>query len=152
MIDTIYIGWIGTSELAAVSFTFPLVMAVSSVSMGLGVGATSIMSRVLGGGDRERCILIGAHTLILVLLLIVVISALGYVYAPVLFQWQGASEAILPITVSYVRIWFVGLPLFAIPMVGGMMVRALGDARTPGIIMTSGAVLQVLIRQARFLF
>ena len=148
MIDTIYIGWIGTSELAAVSFTFPLVMAVSSVSMGLGVGATSIMSRVLGGGDRERCILIGAHTLILVLLLIVVISALGYVYAPVLFQWQGAGEAILPITVSYVRIWIVGLPLFAIPMVGGMMVRALGDARTPGIIMTSGAVLQVLIAPA----
>ena len=76
MIDTVYIGWIGTSELASVSFTFPLVMAVSSVSMGLGVGATSIMSRVLGGGDRERCIRIGAHTLILVLLLIVVISAL----------------------------------------------------------------------------
>jgi len=145
MIDTVYIGWIGTVELAAVSFTFPLVMAVSSVSMGLGVGATSIMSRILGSGDRERCLLIGAHTLILVLLLIVVISVLGYVYAPVLFRWQGASDDILPITVSYVRIWFVGMPLFAIPMVGGMMLRALGDARTPGIIMTSGALLQVLI-------
>ena len=145
MVDTVYIGWIGTVELAAVSFTFPLVMAVSSVSMGLGVGATSIMSRILGSGDRERCLLIGAHTLILVLLLIVVISVLGYVYAPVLFRWQGASDDILPITVSYVRIWFVGMPLFAIPMVGGMMLRALGDARTPGIIMTSGALLQVLI-------
>ena len=148
MIDTVYIGRIGTVELAAVSFTFPLVMAVSSVSMGLGVGATSIMSRILGSGDRERCLLIGAHTLILVLLLIVVISILGYVYAPVLFRWQGASEEILPTTVAYVRIWFVGLPLFAIPMVGGMMLRALGDARTPGIIMTSGAVLQVLIAPA----
>ena len=145
MIDTIYIGWIGTLELAAVSFTFPLVMAVSSVSMGLAMGATSIMSRILGGGDRARCLLIGTHTLILVFLLVVVISILGYVYAPVLFQWQGAGDEILPITVSYVRIWFVGLPLFAIPMVGGMMLRALGDARTPGIIMTLSAILQVLI-------
>ena len=94
MIDTVYIGWIGTVELAAVSFTFPLVMAVSSVSMGLAMGATSIMSRIVGGGDRERCLLIGTHTLILVLLLVVVISILGYVYAPVLFQWQGAGEEI----------------------------------------------------------
>ena len=98
MIDTVYIGWIGTAELAAVSFTFPLVMAVSSVSMGLAMGATSIMSRIVGGGDRERCLLIGTHTLILVLLLVVVISILGYVYAPVLFRWVGAGEEFLAIT------------------------------------------------------
>ena len=51
MMDTVYIGWIGTQQLAAVSFSFPVVMGLSSVSMGLGVGATSLMSRALGSGD-----------------------------------------------------------------------------------------------------
>ena len=70
MIDTIYIGWIGTQQLAAVSFSFPLVMGLSSVSMGLGIGATSIMSRTLGRGDRTRAYVLGTHTLLLVLILV----------------------------------------------------------------------------------
>ena len=36
MIDTIYVGWIGTVELAAVSFTFPVVMALTTLPMGIG--------------------------------------------------------------------------------------------------------------------
>ena len=145
MVDTVYIGWIGTLELAAVSFTFPLVMAASSISMGLGIGATSIMSRTLGGGDREHCLTIGTHTLALVTAFIVAIAAAGYVFAEPIFVALGADEEILPMTVSYTRIWFIGLPFFALPMVGGMMLRALGDARTPGIWMTASAALQVLI-------
>ena len=145
MIDTVFVGWLGTLELAAVSFTFPLVMALSSVSMGLGIGATSIMSRTLGSGDRTRCLLIGTHTLILVTLLIAVVSVVGYASATDLFAVMGAGEDIRPISESYVRIWFLGLPFFALPMVGGMMLRSLGDAKTPGILMTASAVIQVVI-------
>ena len=85
MIDTIYIGWIGTHELAAVSFSFPVVMGLSSVSMGLGVGATSVMARTLGSGDREAATLLGTHTLVLVAILVTVLapSALA-VRSPVL--------------------------------------------------------------------
>ncbi|MCZ6889193.1 MAG: MATE family efflux transporter [Gammaproteobacteria bacterium] len=145
MIEMIYIGWIGTLELAAVSFTMPLVMAISSVSMGLGVGATSIMSRILGGGERDRCILIGTHTLLLVVLAIAVVAVVGYVYAPETFAALGAGDELLPLTVEYIRIWYLGLIFFTIPMVGGSMLRALGDAKTPGILMVAGAVIQVII-------
>ena len=145
MIDTVYIGWIGTVELAAVSFTFPLVMATTSVAMGLGIGATSIMSRTLGSGERDDSIEIGTHTLVLVALFVLVVTVLGFVYSPELFRLLGARDDILQLTVDYTRIWFIGLPLFAWPMVGGSMLRALGDARTPGILMTASALLQVVV-------
>jgi putative MATE family efflux protein len=148
MIDTIYIGWIGTAELAAVSFSFPVVMALSSVSMGLGVGATSIMSRALGGGARARSLVLGTHTLLLVAVFVLTLAVLGFVFAHALFDALGADAVTLPLVEPYMKIWFLGLPLFAVPMVAMSMLRALGNARTPGILMTGGSVLQVIVAPA----
>jgi len=148
MIDTIYIGWIGTQELAAVSFSFPIVMGLSSVSMGLGVGATSIMSRTLGQGDRSRAYVLGTHTLLLVLILVVLLAVGGRIFAAPLFRMIGADEVILPMVTAYMNIWFIGLPLFALPMVAMSMLRALGNARVPGTLMMGGAAMQVMLAPA----
>ncbi|MCK5096937.1 MAG: hypothetical protein KAR45_02480, partial [Desulfobacteraceae bacterium] len=37
LVDTYFIGILGVDELAAISFTFPVIMIVMSISMGLGV-------------------------------------------------------------------------------------------------------------------
>jgi len=148
MIDTIYIGWIGTQQLAAVSFSFPLVMALSSVSMGLGIGATSIMSRTLGRGDRTRAYVLGTHTLLLVLILVLTLAICGRVFGAHLFRIMGADDVILPMVTAYLNVWFIGLPLFALPMVAMSMLRALGNARVPGGLMTAGAAAQVLLAPA----
>jgi putative MATE family efflux protein len=148
MIDTIYIGWIGTRELAAVSFSFPVVMGLSSVSMGLGVGATSIMARAIGGGKREASFTLGTHTLVLVMLLVVSLAVGGWLSGGRLFSAMGADAVLLPLVLDYMNIWFFGLPLFAAPMVAMNMLRATGNARTPGVLMSAGALLQVAIAPA----
>jgi putative MATE family efflux protein len=145
MVDTIYIGWIGTRELAAVSFSFPVVMGLSSVSMGLGIGATSSMARTLGRGDRAGSLLVGTHTLVLVAMLVLVLAALGLLTRTSFFAWLGADADTLPLVDAYMCIWLIGLPLFALPMVAMSMLRALGDARTSGTLMVAGALLQVVI-------
>ncbi len=148
MIDTIYIGWIGTQQLAAVSFSFPLVMGLSSVSMGLGIGATSIMSRTLGRGDRARAYVLGTHTLLLVMILVVSLAIFGRIFGAHLFHAMGADDVILPMVSAYMNVWFIGLPLFALPMVAMSMLRALGNARVPGALMTAGAAMQVVLAPA----
>ncbi len=145
MVDAIYLGWVGAKELAAVSLTFPVVMAFSSLTMGLGVGATSIMARTLGGGEREQTLLLGTRTLVLVVLLVAVLAVLGWLGSASMFALLGAEAELLALVVAYMNIWYLGLPLFAIPMVATSMLRALGNARTAGILMVSSALLQVLI-------
>ena len=54
LVDTFFIGQLGTSELAAISFTFPVVMIVGSLAAGLGVGASAIISRAIGEGDSGK--------------------------------------------------------------------------------------------------
>ncbi|MGF1539632.1 MAG: MATE family efflux transporter, partial [Pleurocapsa sp.] len=39
LVDTYFVSQLGTDELAAMSFTFPVVMVLGSIAMGLGVGA-----------------------------------------------------------------------------------------------------------------
>ena len=148
MVDTIYIGWIGTRELAAVSFSFPVVMGLSSVSMGLGIGATSIMSRALGSGDRTRSYVLGTHTLLLVVIVVVSLAICGRVFGPHLFRAIGADAVMLPLVTAYMNIWFIGLPLFAVPMVGMSMLSALGNARVPGTLMTAASGIQVVLAPA----
>ncbi|WP_293030549.1 MATE family efflux transporter, partial [Moorena sp. SIO3I8] len=45
LIDTYFVGQLGTKPLAAMSFTFPVVMTLGSLAMGLGVGASSVIAR-----------------------------------------------------------------------------------------------------------
>lgn len=145
LIDTWYVGQIGTVELAAMTLTFPFVMALTSLSMGLGIGATSIISRTVGGGGTEKAQLIATHTLVLVVVFVAIIVSVGFAGVETVLMSLGAQEELLPIAIKYTYITLIGVPVLAIPMVGSMMLRAFNDVRTPAIIMMAGAGLQVLL-------
>ena len=44
--DTYYLGKLGTLEMAALTFTFPVVLLISSLNMGLGIGTSDRKSVV----------------------------------------------------------------------------------------------------------
>lgn len=148
LIDTYYVGQIGTIELAAMTLTFPLVMGFSSLSMGFGIGATSIISRTVGAGDWTKAQRIATHTLILVICFVTLLSVVGFSFAESIFVMLNASEELFPIAVKYTYITLIGVPILAVPMVGGMMLRSFNDVRSPAIIMVAGAVIQVIIAPA----
>ena len=52
--DTYFVSRLGTDELAAMGFTFAIVMMVGALAMGFASGAGSIISRALGAGDQPR--------------------------------------------------------------------------------------------------
>ena len=50
--DTYFVARLGTQELAAISFTFPVVSVMFGIAMGLGTGTISVVSRAIGSGDQ----------------------------------------------------------------------------------------------------
>ena len=145
MIETIYIGVLGAEELAAFSFTLPLLMGLSSVSMGIGTGAASLIARAQGSGDRDRVRMLSTHSMILTTVLLVILMAVGFATKEDLFIAMGASGRVLTLIESYTDIWVIGLALFTWPMVASTVLRSVGNARVPGFIMTSTSVLQVIV-------
>ena len=54
IIDSIYVSYLGTGALTAVSLAFPLQNIVLSVAVGIGVGIASVLSISLGKKDQKR--------------------------------------------------------------------------------------------------
>ncbi len=55
LVDTFFISMLGTAELAAVSFTFPVTFTVISLAIGLSIGTSAVIARALGSGDEAKC-------------------------------------------------------------------------------------------------
>lgn len=144
IVDTYFVGQLGTDQLAALSFTFPVVLGLSSIAIGLGVGTSSVIARTVGSDDREQTRRVATDALLLSLLLIIFFSIVGFFTVRPLFQLMGASGNVLNYIVSYMRIWFAGLPLLVIPMVSGSIIRALGDSFWPSLQMVASAIINII--------
>jgi len=146
MIETIYIGILGAKELAAYSFMFPVIMALTSISMGVGIGASSLIARAEGEGNREQVKKLATHTVFLTLALTLVLSFSTYFYLEFFYAAMGAEGEVLQLVVAYAEIWVVfGLVSFTIPMVSSTVLRALGIAKLPGYIMTITSGVQLVV-------
>lgn len=146
MIETIYIGILGARELAAYSFMFPVIMALTSVSMGLGIGASSLVARAEGAGDRKQVKRIATHTAFLTLLLTFTLSGSTFFFLEFLYSSMGAEGEVLRLVVDFAEIWVVfGLFTFTLPMVSSTVLRALGIAKAPGYIMTITSGVQLIV-------
>lgn len=146
MIETIYIGILGAKELAAYSFMFPVIMALTSISMGVGIGASSLIARAEGEGNREQVKKLATHTVFLTLVLTLALSSSTYFFLEFFYASMGAEGEVLQLVVAYAEIWVVfGLVSFTIPMVASTVLRALGMAKLPGYIMTITSGVQLVV-------
>ena len=72
LVDTFYISPIGVREVVAISFTFPVTFTLVSFAFGIGIGASVVISRAIGGGDHHRVQRLTTDRLLLVTLIIFV--------------------------------------------------------------------------------
>ena len=143
--DTFFVGRLGTLELAALSFTFPVVLVIQSLAMGLGIGASAVISRAIGEGNHDQVKRLTTDSLVLSVLLVAFFAILGMLTIEPLFRLLGATPQILPLIKQYMRIWYLGVIFVIVPMVGNNAIRASGDTKTPGIIMMTAAGINLIM-------
>jgi putative MATE family efflux protein len=145
VVDTWFVGRLGTAELAAMSFTFPVVMTLMSVAIGLSAGTSSVIARAAGRDDEEKMRRLTTDALVLATLITGALSLLGYLSIEPVFRLLGASDELLPLVREYMAPWYAGLVFFLVPMVAMSTLRATGDAKTPGRLLIASSVLNVLL-------
>lgn len=143
--DTYFVGQLGTDELAAISFTFPVVLVVISISVGFGSGAASVVARALGAGERTRARQLATAALLLALVVGILLALFGLAISDPLFRLLGAEEDLLPLIHDYMDLWFIAIPFFLVPMSGNGCLRGSGDTRLPSMIMIFAAILNIIL-------
>ncbi len=143
--DTYFVGQLGTTELAAMGFTFPVVTVFGSVAMGLGTGASSVIARAIGSGDRYRVKQLTTNSLTLSLLIVGIFLAIGLTTIDPLFKQLGAGPDVLPFIHEYMDVWYWGMIFLVVPMVGNSAIRAAGDTKIPSLIMILAGVVNIAL-------
>jgi len=145
LVDTYYVGQLGTVELAALSFTFPVVLMISSIAHGLGVGMTAAVSRATGEQNRDKQIRLITWGLTLSFMVVVVFVIAGQLTITPLFTLLGADPVTLPVIREYMSIWYWGVAFVVIPMTGNSAIRGMGDTKTPSRVMLTAALINAVL-------
>ncbi|MGB6292409.1 MAG: MATE family efflux transporter [Vibrio anguillarum] len=141
LVDTFFISLLGTESLAAISFTFPVTFAVNCITMGIGIGLSTSIGRLLGQGDAKNAARFSSHGVLLAVVLVTFTSILGLLTIKPLFLLLGATDDLIPLIEQYMQVWYLTIPLLVIPMAGNSAIRATGDTKTPAkIMMLAGCI------------
>lgn len=145
LVDTFFVGLLGTQPLAAVSFTFPITFTVISLTIGLGIGTSAVIAKYLGAKDKDAAKDSATTAMYLSAVIVSLLSFVGYIFTDEIFLLLGASESLLPLIHDYMDVWYLGSICLIGPMIGNAVLRASGDTKTPSIIMGSAGLINALL-------
>lgn len=132
-VDAVIVGrFVGKEALAAVGgSTGTLINLLVGFFVGLSSGATVIISQFYGGG-REKRVSEAVHTAIAFSLACGIgLMAVGIVFSPFALRAMGTPEDIMQYSLSYIRIYFLGIIPNLIYNMGAGILRAVGDSKRP---------------------
>lgn len=139
LVDAYFIGQLGSDALAAISFIFPISVAITSLGVGMMVSINSVIARALGEGDDERAARRANFGIVLAVLAGVIVGGLLFLLLDPLFTLMEASPREFPLIRSYMQPFALGFPLMmAIMGINGVL-RGQGEARKTSIVSISYA-------------
>ncbi|MEO0369081.1 MAG: MATE family efflux transporter [Pseudomonadota bacterium] len=145
VIDSYFVAYLGTNELAAIGFTAPIAAMVTSFALGLGMGISSLTSRLIGEEREQSAARLITDGFYLTLLVSALTIALLYLGQTLIFRWLGADEEVLPVIALYMQWWIPCIPFLMITLVSSSTLRALGDTANAAKIAISMALFNLIL-------
>ena len=144
--DTYFVGQLtGESPMAAMGFTFPVIMLVGCLFHGLGIGVMTTAAQALGARKRFRAATLITSGIWLVVAFSIFLAALGMAFSGWLFSRFGATGETLELVNGYMRIWFFGCATASLSMTGNDVLIAVGDSRMVSVLMFLGMLVNVAL-------
>lgn len=128
--DLFFISLLGETELAAaVGYAGTIAFFTTSISIGLSISMTALVSRAIGQQDREKARRLVINILVTGFIISSLFAAVAWIYTPELVSLIGAKGRTLELAVEYLRILLPSLPILAVAMGAGAALRSVGDAK-----------------------
>ena len=146
MADSVIVGrYVGENALAAVGASYSLTTVFIMVAIGGGIGASVLTSQYLGAKEYGKMKTSIYTALITFLVLSILLALGGYFCNRQILQALKTPGNILEDAVTYLRIYFCGLPFLFMYNVLSAMFNALGKSRIPLYLLIFSSVLNVVL-------
>ena len=149
LIETYFIGKLGTDALAGVALVFPGVMLMQMMSAGaMGGGVSSAIARALGSGRREDADATILHALIIAAGFAAFFSIAMLAGGLWLYAALGGRGGSLAAALTYSNIVFAGVILIWLFNTLANVIRGTGNTFVPAVVTIAGAALLVPLSAA----
>lgn len=146
IVDSAIVGrFLGKEALAAVGASTPVVFAVVALVIGIGSGASVVISQYFGGKDYEK-VRIASDTLHIFLVGAgVIIAIFGYFFSESIFRLMELPESLIPQATIYLQIYLAGIVfMFGFNTVTSIL-RGIGDSKTPLYFLIISSLLNIIL-------
>jgi putative MATE family efflux protein len=145
LVDTAIVGHLGTSPLAGLAVAGTVLTAAFAIFNFLAYSTTGAVARQVGAANRRAAAELGVDSVWLATGLGLALTILGLVLAPLIVDAMGASHAVHPFAVTYLRISVLGAPALLVTLAGAGYLRGLQDTRTTLVIAVASNAANVVI-------
>ena len=144
--ETVYVGVLGTTPLAAIALVFPLIMLMQMLSAGaMGGGVSSAISRALGAGDLARAEALALHAVVIGAATGLAFSAMFVAFSAPILRTLGGSGPVLDEALVYANIALAGAILTWLVNTFASVLRGTGNMRVPSLAVLAAAGLQIVL-------
>jgi putative MATE family efflux protein len=144
LVETYFVGKLGTDALAGVALVFPVVMLMQMMSAGaMGGGIASSIARALGGGRRADADALALHALVIALAFGLVFTASALAGGRALYGAMGGRDASLDAALTYSNLVFAGAVLVWIFNSLAAVIRGTGNMVFPAAVICAGALVAI---------
>lgn len=128
IVDMFFVSKLGQNSIATVGLTESVITIVYSIAIGLSTAATAIVARRIGEKNPEAAAHAGAQAIIIALLITVILSIVGAIFASDILRLMGASNEVVEEGTVFTRIMFAGSAgVIFLFLINGIF-RGAGDA------------------------
>lgn len=135
IVDTAFIGTLGTDALAAATFVAPLVFLTMALTMGIGTAVTALVAQAVGRGDASSADAAAGTAISVGAVLGVAFGVVGLLSERWMLERLGAQGLVTDLAVQYFRVFAAVMPLFFVSVVLRSILTGEGDAKTPMIVL-----------------
>ena len=139
------VGRLGATAIAAVGVSNQLHWLFQSAFWAFGAGTTTLVARFVGAAEPLLARQAVKQAVTFSLLLSLVASMVGVVFAPAVLLFMGAEDAVLELATVYLRIAFLAIIFQSVNLCLSAALRGSGDTRTPLKVGGMGAVINVAL-------
>lgn len=131
-VDSIWVGrFIGPQALGAVSVSFPLIMILISLVIGLTVGTTVLVSQYAGANNREMIEKTINNSFLILGSGAIIVTIIGLIFSEKILIMMNTPADILGYATDYLEVFFLGLVFMFGYNILSSILRGLGDSKTP---------------------
>jgi len=148
IVDRIFIGNssdLGSYGLAGITIGFPIMIILLAIGILFGVGGATLFSIRLGEKQQEKAENVLGNAFVLLVMAGLIFMLLGQIFLRPILSLFGASEAVLPYSMEYMRVIFFGAIFQVVSMGMNNFIRADGNPKMAMLTMFLGAGINTLL-------